>query len=50
MPDNLPAVMELWACRWCRWLWPAEQLFCGVCGRGRALASAGPLLRMVMPS
>ena len=34
-------VTRLWLCQVCYWMWPAADLFCGVCGRSRAAASDG---------
>jgi hypothetical protein len=36
-----PTVTRLWLCQACYWTWPAADLFCGVCGRSRAVASDG---------
>jgi hypothetical protein len=35
------AVTRMWLCQACYWTWPAADLFCGVCGRSRAVASDG---------
>jgi hypothetical protein len=41
------AVITVWACRFCFWVWPSGQGFCGTCGRSRANCSASPIpLRM----
>lgn len=39
------AVMRMWLCEACRWTWPLADLFCGTCGRSRAVASEGREVR-----
>lgn len=37
-----PAVVIVWACRECCWVWPADRPYCGICGRNRANVTACP--------
>lgn len=40
---------RLWLCEACNWVWPVSDLFCNVCGRGRAVAGTGREVQALDP-